>query len=35
VVCVPGLGYRLMVALIRTLPRRALGLVTGRTSRRV
>lgn len=35
VVCVPGLRYRLIVALIRILPRRVLGLVTGRTSRRV
>jgi len=35
VVCVPGLRYRLIVALIRILPRRVLGLVTGRASRRV
>jgi Short-chain dehydrogenases of various substrate specificities len=35
VVCVPGLRYRLIVALIRILPRRVLGLVTGRTFRRV
>jgi len=35
VVCVPGLRYRLIVALIRILPRRVLGLVTGRTSRRL
>ena len=35
VICIPGLGYRLLVGLIRLLPRRSLGLVTGRTYRRV
>jgi short-subunit dehydrogenase len=35
VVCIPGLGYRLLVGLIRMLPRRSLGLVTGSTYRRV
>jgi short-subunit dehydrogenase len=35
VICVPGLGYRLIVLLVRLLPRRALGLLTGRGYRRV
>lgn len=35
VVCIPGLGYRLLVGLIRLLPRRSLRLVTGRAYRRV
>jgi uncharacterized protein len=35
VICVPGLRYKLVVALVRLLPRRAIGLVTGRGFRRV
>jgi short-subunit dehydrogenase len=35
VICVPGLGYRLIVLLVRLVPRRALGLLTGRSYRRV
>jgi uncharacterized protein len=35
VICIPGLGYRLLVGLIRLLPRRSLGLVTSRAYRRV
>jgi short-subunit dehydrogenase len=35
VICVPGLRYKLLVALIRLLPRRAIGLITGRGFRRV
>jgi short-subunit dehydrogenase len=35
VVCVPGLGYRLMLAAVRMLPRRAIGLITGRAYRRL
>jgi short-subunit dehydrogenase len=35
VICVPGLRYKLIVALVRLLPRRAIGLVTGRGFRRL
>lgn len=35
VVCVPGLGYRLIVGLIRLLPRRTLGLLSRQAYRRV
>ena len=35
VVCIPGLGYRLLMAAVRLLPRRAIGLLTGRAYRRV
>ncbi len=35
VICVPGLRYKLLVGLVRLLPRRAIGLVTGRGYRRV
>jgi hypothetical protein len=35
VICVPGLRYKLIVALVRLLPRRAIGLLTGRGFRRV
>jgi short-subunit dehydrogenase len=30
VVCVPGVRYKLLVAALRVLPRRAIGWLTGR-----
>jgi short-subunit dehydrogenase len=30
VVCVPGLRYKVLVSFVRLLPRRAIGLLTGR-----
>lgn len=35
VVCVPGLVYKVLVALARVLPRRAIGRLTGRAYRRL
>jgi short-subunit dehydrogenase len=35
VVCIPGLGYKALVLLIRLLPRRAIGWVASRRSRRM
>jgi hypothetical protein len=35
VVCVPGLGYKLLVGLIRHLPRPLIGRVTGLGYRRL
>lgn len=35
VICVPGLGYKLLVAALRVLPRRLIGRLTGRSYRRV
>ncbi len=34
-ICVPGVGYKAMVGVLRLLPRRAIGLATGRGCRRV
>jgi hypothetical protein len=35
VICVPGLGYKLLVGGLRLLPRRLIGALTGRSYRRV
>ena len=35
VVCVPGLHYKLLVAVVRLLPRRLIGVLTGRGYRRM
>jgi short-subunit dehydrogenase len=35
VICVPGLLYKVLVAVVRVLPRRAIGALTGREYRRV
>jgi short-subunit dehydrogenase len=35
VICVPGLGYKVLVALARLLPRRLIGPITGRAHRRM
>jgi short-subunit dehydrogenase len=35
VVCVPGVGYKLFVGLVRLLPRRVIGAITGRRYRRL
>jgi short-subunit dehydrogenase len=35
VVCVPGVGYKLFVALVRLLPRRVIGAITSRRYRRL
>jgi short-subunit dehydrogenase len=35
VICVPGLGYKLLVGVLRLLPRRLIGALTGRSYRRV
>ena len=35
VICVPGLRYKLLVALVRHLPRRLIGVLTGRGYRRM
>ena len=35
VVCIPGLRYKLIIGLVRLLPRRAIGVMTGRRHRRV
>jgi uncharacterized protein len=35
VICVPGLHYKLLVAVVRLLPRRLIGMLTGRGYRRM